>query len=269
MIRHRRLAFLFLLCLSVETVTAASAFSVEHQGIGFDVYRLDKGEEQHLQFFWKRQDDTPYSSIQALKADVEEQGGELVFAVNGGIYSKQFTPLGLYIENGRRYFQLNKGRGGGNFFLKPNGVFYVTEKGAGVVDTEKYKPNRKVLNAVQSGPMLVTEGNVHPRFIKGYHSKHIRNGVGADREGRVVFAISNMPVNFYDFASFFKDALQCPNALYLDGKISTMYLPELSRHSAWAWRPFTTMIGIISHPSATSQTEGAAPGTRDRRDPSR
>jgi uncharacterized protein YigE (DUF2233 family) len=102
---------------------------------------------------------------------------------------------------------------------------------------------------MQSGPILVTNGNVHPRFIPGYHSKHIRNGVGVDREGRVVFAISNEPVNFHDFGTLFKDALDCPNALYLDGSISEMYAPGLNRYGGWPWRQFTTMIGITKRSS--------------------
>jgi len=173
----------------------------------------------------------------------------LIFAVNGGIYSEQLTPLGLYIEHGKRYFKLTRGDGGGNFFLLPNGVFYITEKGARVVETEQYQPEDPVINAIQSGPILVTNGRLHPRFIKGYHSKYIRNGVGVDRDGRVVFAISNEPVNFYDFGTLFKDKLQCPDALYLDGNISEMYAPELHRYGGWPWREFTTMIGMASRGS--------------------
>jgi len=242
---------LLLLCsfafvFSTGLLSAASAFSVQHQGVGFDIYRLDKGEEQQLRFFWKQEDGTPYGSMHALREAVEAEGGELRFAVNGGIYSKQFTPLGLYIENGKRHYKLNQGDGGGNFFLLPNGVFYVTEQGARVVETKDYRPHVPVTNAIQSGPILVTRGGIHARFIEGYHSKHIRNGVGVDGEGRVVFAISNVPVNFHDFASLYRDALDCPNALYLDGSISEMYAPELFRFGGWPWRQFTTMIGIVS-----------------------
>ena len=249
------LPIFLLLVFLARTAPAASAFSVEHQGIGFDVYRLDKGEEQSLGFFWKRADGTPYSSIHTLREVLQAQGRELIFAVNGGIFSKQFTPLGLYIENGRRYYQLTRGDGGGNFFLLPNGVFYITEQGARVVETKDYQPAGRVINAIQSGPILATGGRLHPRFIKGYHSKHIRNGVGVDREGRVVFAISNEPVNFHDFGTLFKDKLLCPNALYLDGTISEMYAPKLHRYGGWPWRRFTTMIGLASATSDTPQTD--------------
>ncbi len=231
--------------LCAAEVSAASALSVRHQGIGFDVYRLDEGEEQSLRFYWKRPDGTAYATIRALTEALRSRGEQLRFATNGGIYSRGLTPLGLYVEDSSQLAPLSKGRGGGNFFLKPNGVFYVTGHGAHVVETQRYRPKQTVSNAVQSGPMLVLNGALHPRFIPGYHSKHIRNGVGIDQRGRVVFAISNQPVNFHDFGTLFRDKLQCPNALYLDGTLSQMYLPALSRGTSWAWKPFVTMIGLV------------------------
>lgn len=248
------MVFLVVLAVSSVPIPAASAFSVEHQGVASDVYRLNLGQELDLRFFWKRDDGRPYSSIHTLQRELEARGKSLLFAVNGGIYSEGFTPLGLYVEDGKRYYKLNQGEGGGNFFLKPNGVFYVTKAGARVVRTRDYRPMHEVINAVQSGPILVTKGRVHPRFIKGYHSKHIRNGVGVDTQGRVVFAISNAPTNFYDFATLFKDKLGCPNALYLDGTISEMYAPELNRYGGWPWRKFTTMIGITENLADTLES---------------
>jgi len=242
--------------LPAAPVPAASALSVRHLGTDFDVYRLDKGEAQRLQFFWKREDGTPYGSIHALRQSLLSEGRELVFAINGGIFSERLTPLGLYIENGKRFYRLNRGEGGGNFFLKPNGVFYVTAAGARVVKTEDYRPAAKVLNALQSGPILVSNGQLNPRFIPGYESRYIRDGVGVDREGRVVFAISDDPVNFHDFGTMFMNALDCPDALYLDGNISEMYAPELNRFGGWPWREFTTMIGIVEPGPPVSRPEG-------------
>lgn len=253
----RSLCYLFLL-LFMRALPAATAFAVEHRDIGFDVYRLDKGEEQDLEFFWKKPDGTPYSTIQDLREALKAQGRVLVFAVNGGIFSTQFTPLGLYIEKGKRYYQLNRGQGGGNFFLLPNGVFYITEQGARVVRTEDYGPRDPVVNAVQSGPILVTGGQLHPRFIPGYHSKHIRHGVGVDRQGRVVFAISKQPVNFHDFGTLFRDALACPDALYLDGSISQMYAPELGRHALWPRHRFTSILALAAPDPASTAAQDAA-----------
>jgi uncharacterized protein YigE (DUF2233 family) len=59
-------------------------------------------------------------------------------------------------------------------------------------------------------------------------SKYIRNGVGIRKDGQVVFAISNRPVNFYEFALFMQQK-GCQHALYLDGGVSSMYCPRLGR----------------------------------------
>ncbi len=77
--------------------------------------------------------------------------------------------------------------------------------------------------ATQSGPMLVIDGNIHPRFEENGTSRHIRNGVGADGDKRAVFAISRGPVSLGSFARLFRDALGCRNALFFDGTVSALH----------------------------------------------
>ena len=79
--------------------------------------------------------------------------------------------------------------------------------------------------ATQSGPMLLINGNMHPKFTKGSKHIHIRNGVGILPNGNLLFAMSKDSINFYDFASYFAEQ-GCENALYLDGAISKTYLPS-------------------------------------------
>jgi uncharacterized protein YigE (DUF2233 family) len=243
---RRRLSRLLALVPALVPVTAmaATAFSIEHRDTRMSVFRLDMGEEQGLRFFWKRSDGSAYGSLSAVRRDLAARGEQLKFGVNGGIYSRAMTPLGLYIENGRTLSPMNRGTGGGNFFLKPNGVFFVTDTGAQVVETDAFRPTGQVRQAVQSGPMLLIRGKLNPRFLPGYESRYIRNGVGLDRLGRVVFAISDGAVNFHDFATLFRDRLDCVSALYLDGQISQMYLPEQGHYALFAWRPLVTIIGL-------------------------
>ena len=97
-------------------------------------------------------------------------------------------------------------------------------------------------SATQSGPMLVIDGALHPRFLPESTSRYIRNGVGTSPDGsRAVFAISNNVVSFYEFALLFRDHLGVPNALYLDGNISRVRAPDLGRDDAG----FTTIGPII------------------------
>lgn len=240
------LALLPGLWLAGGRALAGQALSMTHRDTPFAVFRLEAGEEPRLRFFWKRPDGRPYGGLAALAQDLAARGETLVFAINGGIYARNLTPLGLYVEQGKTLSELNTGRGGGNFFLRPNGVFFFDEQGARVVKTEEYRPRGTVRQAVQSGPMLVIDGRLHPRFLPGYHSRHLRSGVGLDRAGRVVFALSEAPVNFHDFGTLFRDRLDCPNALYLDGKIVQLYLPELGHRALWAWRPLVSLIALTA-----------------------
>ena len=236
------LSFLLYAVLPLS-VDASEAQQISYEGSTFDVYRLDADEVSKLRFYWKREDGEPYKTIGRLKLSLQEQGKKLLFATNGGIYSKEYTPLGLYVEQGEKLGSLNMGQGSGNFSMKPNAVFYVDSNGAHIEDASKLTVGIETMHdAVQSGPVLLLDGKMHPRFFKESDSYNIRNGVGIDSKGGVVFAISNTPVNFYTFAALFRDKLDCKNALYLDGSISEMYLPELDR--TFTFRFFTTIFGV-------------------------
>ncbi len=168
--------------------------------------------------------------------DILRQDREfLVFGMNGGMYHPGYSPVGLLVEYGRERHPLNRDAGEGNFFLRPNGVFFVGSDGAGVMETEAFARARPAVRfATQSGPMLVIDGRIHPRFLPDSDSLYIRNGVGILPDGRVAFAISRNAVRFHDFATLFRDALGCRNALFLDGSISSLYAPEVRRNDRFS-----------------------------------
>lgn len=182
-----------------------------------------------LRFFWRDGGGQPYQSFRQLKQALAEQNLALVFAMNGGIYQKDFSPLGLYIEKGQTQYRISRRQQGyGNFYIQPNGVFYLTSLGeAMIVPTRQFKAMTNIAYATQSGPMLVINGEVNPKLTEGSSSLRIRNGVGILPDGRVIFAISKSFVNFYDFAAYFKQQ-GCDVALYLDGSVSKIFLPEKS-----------------------------------------
>jgi uncharacterized protein YigE (DUF2233 family) len=133
--------------------------------------------------------------------------------------------VGHYVEGGIETMRVIPNAGPGNFGLLPNGVFCITDTSAHVYETLAYVANAPVCrDATQSGPMLVIDGALHPRFLPDSTSRFVRNGVGTSADGATaVFAISNNSVTFYEFGSFFKDYLAVPNALYFDGKVSRLY----------------------------------------------
>lgn len=155
----------------------------------------------------------------------------LSFAMNAGMYHEDRAPVGLYQEAGQVVSHIVISDGPGNFGLLPNGVLCLTDARAQVFESLSYVATAPVCrDASQSGPMLVIEGALHPRFLADGTSKYIRNGVGTSADGQTaVFAISNDPVNFHSFGSLFRDMLKTPNALYFDGKVSRLFAPQLNR----------------------------------------
>lgn len=169
----------------------------------------------------------PYRTFSEVQARLAKLGRRVLFATNSGIYAPGPKPLGLHVEKGQSLVGLNNARSGGNFALLPNGVFWVKGTRAGVTESQAYRrADPRPAFATQSGPLLVRNGQLHPSFNRSGTSFKLRSGVGVCRDGKVRFAISAGPVNFYSFAVFFRDTLNCPDALYLDGSISAYATPD-------------------------------------------
>jgi uncharacterized protein YigE (DUF2233 family) len=185
---------------------------------------VDPGR-QDLQLYWKDDSGNILGSIQRLKDHVEHKHKELMFAMNGGMFKPDRSPRGLLVQRSVILAPVDTSGGEGNFYLKPNGVLYITSgKKAAICKSEDFVFNNQVRFATQSGPMLLVHGAIHPAFRQGSTNLNIRNGVGILTDGRLLFAMSRQPINFYDFADYFKRA-GCQNALFLDGFVSRVYLP--------------------------------------------
>ena len=187
----------------------------------------------------------PYGNLGRYIDASKRNGSAPIFAMNGGMYDEANWPVGLYIEQQRTLKPANRAGGYGNFHLKPNGVFAISGGKAVVQSTQDYLSSRlKADFATQSGPMLVIKNQLHPRFSAASASRKIRNGVGIATNGDVIFAVSRRAVTFADFALLFRDHLNCANALYLDGTISSIYAPEIGISEIF-W-PFGPIIAIAS-----------------------
>ncbi|MDG5490895.1 phosphodiester glycosidase family protein [Psychroserpens sp. SPM9] len=205
----------------------------------FIIHTLDL-KKQTLKFYLQNKQGINYGNHYALKQALEKQHQNLVFAMNGGMYLRDGSPQGLYIENGITKTKIDTiKKGYGNFYLQPNGVFYITKAQKGVVcKTSDFLPDASITYATQSGPMLVIDNNIHPVFVKDSKHYNIRNGVGILPNGNLLFAMSKDTITLYDFADFFKSN-GCKNALYLDGKISKTYLPNKN------WEQLDGNFGVI------------------------
>ncbi len=196
--------------------------------------------EVDLRFFWKHSDSTRYGSLGRLQEAMSLRGDTLLFAVNGGMYNKSFIPQGLYVEAGKLLTPLDTiSDGYGNFYLQPNGVLGLLKDGQPIISvTDSFALSPDLQYATQSGPMLVIDGALHPAFNDGSPNVNIRNGVGLLLDGELLFAMSKEKINFFDFATFFKNQ-GCKQALYLDGFVSRTWLPEQN------WRQADGDFGVI------------------------
>jgi len=76
-------------------------------------------KEQNLQFYLKDSTDRNYYNFSRLKQNLTAKNEQLVFAMNGGMYKKDGSPQGLYIENCITVSPIEKRIDGyGNFYLQ-------------------------------------------------------------------------------------------------------------------------------------------------------
>jgi uncharacterized protein YigE (DUF2233 family) len=230
---------LLLLALSAGTAEAACR-PVSFDDLPFTVCEAPPGSDLRL---FLQGPDGNLGNFSAVDSLLAARGERLAFAMNAGMYHRDRSPVGLYIENGVEAAPLVTREGPGNFGLLPNGVFCVGEVFA-VIESRAFAAAPPACrHATQSGPMLVIGGDLHPRFIPGSPSAYVRNGVGVGPDGTAVFAISDRAVNFHTFARLFRDGLGVADALYLDGSISRLYAPDLGRNDAgFAMGP---IIGLV------------------------
>lgn len=212
-------------------------------GASYTVCEVDPATED-LRLFHRDDSGVNLGGFGALRDHVAP--ATVTFAMNAGMYHDDRSAVGLFIKDGAETMRLVTNPGPGNFGLLPNGVLCLGDGTASVWESLAFASAKPACrDATQSGPMLVVNGKLHPRFIDGGESIHIRNGVGVRADGTAVFAISNEPVNFHSFGRLFRDALDTPNALFLDGKVSRLYAPQIGRND-FGFSALGPIVAVIS-----------------------
>lgn len=222
----RRLAFA--LMLLAGPALAVTCEDVQFEGLSYSTCTVDPATER-LELFLYDEKGVPYGDFAALEQAFE--GQSIPFAMNAGMYHEDRSPVGYFVAGGLELTPLLTGPSAGNFGMLPNGVLCIRPGQARVFETLVFEQMSSRCDfATQSGPMLVIDGALHPRFLPDSTSRFVRNGVGTTDSGdRAVFAISNQPVTFYEFARFFRDGLGLPLSLYFDGNVSQLHAPGLGR----------------------------------------
>ncbi len=221
----RLLAFLAGLC----AVPAWACEQVLFDDARFTSCEVDLSQEE-VRLFLRNEAGEILGSFSRVARNLPE-GQRLGLAMNAGMFHDDRAPVGLYVEDGVEEMRIITSDGPGNFGLLPNGVLCLRAGEAEIVESRAFANRQpRCSHATQSGPMLVINGDLHPRFIPNGSSRNIRNGVGVDAQGdRLHLVISDDPVNFHHFARFFRDHLNLPQALYFDGRVSRLYAPEIGR----------------------------------------
>lgn len=215
-----KITFLFLL------LAACAIGAPEKKVIDGVTYQILKVSPDRVRLLWKADDGQQLRTFPAASKFLKGKGMEVETLMNGGIFEPGGIPSGLLVQDGKIVNPVNRNKGEGNFFLQPNGIFLISDKGAAVIRTDEYpQKNVVVKQAVQSGPLLLRGGKVHPAFNANSKSELHRNGVGVTKTGEVVFVMTDFHsekfVNLHQFAMLFK-SLGCDDALFLDGDISQM-----------------------------------------------
>lgn len=231
---------IFVAAAQAEVTCAERSFD----GLAYTACEVDPRTDA-LQLFLDAPSGEKFGQFSSIDRTLQDDGKVLAFAMNAGMYHDDRAPVGLYIEDGQEVMRVIPNAGPGNFGLLPNGVFCIRENRADVIETLSYAAAPPECRfATQSGPMLVIDGDLHPRFLIDSTSRYIRNGVGTSADGtRVVFVISDEPVTFHEFGRIFRDDLRVPQALFFDGSVSRLHAPQLDRSDFGRW--LGPIVGVV------------------------
>ena len=226
-----RICLVLLATLLIQASAHASADGlilrqIEHLGRTFHVATIDL-RVASLDLYGQRPDGGNVANFTELAAYLDAQDRRLVMGTNGGIFKVSGRPVGLHIERGVETSAVEVADGFGNFYLKPNGVFWTDDRGAHVDVTEAWTGGEGVVRlATQSGPVLLVDGALHPAFQEQSLNLLPRSGVGVSDPHTVHLVMSQGSVRFWELATLFRDVLGCTDALYLDGVISQWVDPD-------------------------------------------
>lgn len=202
---------LLLIAVSIAIAEPVTVHQVEIHNQAFTVVSVDL-DQASISLLGGVEPVRSFAELRAL--------GPYLAATNAGIFAKNYRAVGLHVEAGETLVPLDLEEGAGNFYLKPNGVFWIDDAGAHVASSDHYRPTGTVRLATQSGPLLLDGGVRHPAFQDESKNRKLRSGVGVNGS-TVHLAISEGDVRFAELAALFT-ALGCEDALYLDGVISVL-----------------------------------------------
>ena len=203
---------------------ASLSFSARNDEQTKFAYYISDHKKDVVQLVWKNDSGYIYGNPDALKTELMSKRRAVRFIMNCGMYTEDRTPVGLFIEKGKKHSSIKKcNNSRANFCLQPQGIFYITEKGSVGISTLSDFKESQVKYAIQAAPMVVVNGKLNASLSVG--RTIVRNGAGIRKDGKVVFAISKWGVSFHELGKFFIDQ-GCLQAIYFDGNVSKALLED-------------------------------------------
>jgi uncharacterized protein YigE (DUF2233 family) len=143
--------------------------------------------------------------------------------VNVNFFDEKEKPLGLVIKNGRTLNPMHKG---GSVL---NGIFSFENNKISIKPRDQFN-GTNVLNALQTGPLLLQNGKVYSKFKSGDVESR-RAGACVDYKGRLIIFCSLGDVTGPSFNNLIRilqmPAFNCNNAINFDGGGSAqLYINE-------------------------------------------
>ena len=212
--------------LNAQTESDTQTFN----GKKFDIFKikLDNISIKNFSFYENEKYVTHNKLIDSIST-------EDFFITTASIVDSNCLPIGLYVYNKQVIKNIETADGNGNFFLKPNGALLITDNDVIVCQTSEINNHQNIKYGIQSGPMLIINSQIHPKFNSNSNNKHIRSAVGKYKnkngEDFIVFAISQEEVTFFEMAQFFNKQYNCSDALCIESEGSVMSIPYITNFS--------------------------------------
>jgi uncharacterized protein YigE (DUF2233 family) len=103
-----------------------------------------------IRIYWKDSTGVPFMTFDRLR----KEHPEAKFIINGGHFTHDYKPDGLYIENGKKLSRVKEILNPKiNLEIMPMGVFYLTSQGAFIKPLRGKFTQKDVTYATQSSPM--------------------------------------------------------------------------------------------------------------------
>lgn len=107
--------------------------------------------------------------------------------INGGFYKEDYTPLGLFMVNNKRYGNLVKSR-------VANGFFYQSKNGERVISNQLTQDMDNVVFVLQTGPFIIVRNS---RITITNDEEARRSLIGTDSENRLYLISIILKENYY------------------------------------------------------------------------